>query len=68
LERGVERVTVVCRYQGKTAVTLSGDRAPKNVGARDGSGKTVSPAPFSSFEARYADGSTEEISAMDRNS
>lgn len=68
LERGVERVTVVCRYQGKTAVTLTGDRAPKNVGARDGSGKTVSPEPFSSFEACYADGSTAGISLMESDS
>lgn len=68
LERGVEKVTVVCQVQGKTAVTLTGDREPKDISARDSSGKEVSPAPFSNFEARYADGSTESIFSAESNS
>lgn len=68
LERGVDSVTIICRYQGKTSVTLTGDREPKNISTRDSSGKEVSPAPFSNFEARYADGSTESIFSAESNS
>ncbi|QAT51095.1 hypothetical protein EQM14_15695 [Caproiciproducens sp. NJN-50] len=53
LDCGVEKVTVVCQYQGKTAVTLTGNAAS---------------APFSNFEARYADGSTESIFSAESNS
>lgn len=53
LERGVEKVTVVCQHQGKTAVTLTGEAAS---------------APFSNFEARYADGSTECFFSAESNS
>ena len=59
---GIDSVTLVCRHEGKTMDTITGDRVPKNVmPAVDKTGKTIQPAPFSSFNGEKPDGSTEGI-------
>lgn len=69
LERGIDRVTVVCQYQGKTMTTLTGDREPQNAGTSfDHSGKPVSPPPFSNFDAENPDGSTDAFFSAESNS
>jgi len=69
LERGIDRVTVVCQYQGKTVTTLTGDREPQNAGTSfDQSGKPVPPPPFSNFDAENPDGSTDAFFSAESNS
>lgn len=54
---GIDHVMVVCRHEGKTMKTWTGDRVPKNVsGWVDNSGKKIPPVPFSSFSEKNADG------------
>lgn len=66
---GIDSVTIVCRHQGETMTTLTGDRVPQNAGVSvDKSGKRMEPAPFSSFEAHNPDGSAEGIFAIGSDS
>ena len=58
---GIDRVTVVCRHDGKTMDTITGDRVPKDVmPSVDKNGKTIQPPPFSDFSEKNSDGTESE--------
>lgn len=55
---GIDSVMIVCRHEGKTMATITGDRVPKNASASvDKSGKLPQ---FFSFDINNADGSDGE--------
>ena len=62
---GIDRVTIVCRHEGETMNTLTGDRVPQNVGVSvDKTGKRIQPPPFSDFSEKNSDGTEREEFSM----